>query len=124
MTELSKLGDVDNPEFSKNESIEAALNEVFVDISEKLKQKDPQFISGIQKFNDRYNGIKSDAVLASSFHKFGKFDTGKSTCLRAESVRHGICIPIQASAAGRRKYGTRGRPFFSLKDDHQNIRGD
>lgn len=99
----------DNPEFKKNESIEAALNEVFVDISEKLKQKDPQFISGIQKFIDRYNGIKSDAVLASSFHKFGKFDTGKSTCLRAESVRHGIRIPIQASAAGRRKYGTRGK---------------
>ena len=31
----------DNPEFNKNESIEAALSKVFVDISEKLKQKDP-----------------------------------------------------------------------------------
>ncbi|XP_065889230.1 uncharacterized protein [Dysidea avara] len=105
-----------------NESMKNALKEVFFDISEKLKENDPQFNTGIQKFIDQYNRTKSDAVLASFFHNFGKISTGKSACLNSESIRYGIRIPIQASAAGRRKYGTRGKQPASKGRPSKNQR--
>ena len=69
-----------------NNLIKNALEEVFFDISEKLKENDPQYNTGVQKFIDQYNRTKSDAIFASAFHNFGKFNTGKCNCLNAESV--------------------------------------
>ena len=53
----------------------------------------------------------SDAVLASSFHNFGKTSGGKAVLdvLDAGGIQHGIRIPIQVSAAEYRKYGTKGK---------------
>ena len=67
-------GPVDNCEKENdNDSIKNALEEVSF---EKLKENDLQFNTGVQKFIDQYNRTKSDAVLASAFHNFGKFNTG------------------------------------------------
>ena len=98
---------------SSNEEIgndlEVKLEEVFQDLKSKLKENDPQINTGVQKFIDRYNTMKSNALLASALHQFGSMYAGVATSRQGGRLRRGPRIPIQATAAGRRKYGSRGK---------------
>ena len=98
---------------SSNEEIgndlEVKLEEVFQDLKSKLKENDPQINTGVQKFIDRYNTMKSNALLASALHQFGSMYAGVATSRQEGRLRRGPRIPIQATAAGRRKYGSRGK---------------
>ena len=80
------------------------------DMKNNLLRNDPQLSSGIDKFISRYFNLssrKSYALLASALHGFGKQSTG---VVHANHLRHGPRIPIQATAAGRRKRGvSRGK---------------
>ena len=88
------------------------LGAVKEDIEQKL-EIDNHF-RGVEKFLNRYEsmqGPKSLARLSSSFHKFGWVFGGHTSSARNNSVflRHGKRIPVQATAAGRRKYGSKGK---------------
>ena len=89
--------------------LEVKLEEVFQDLKSKLKENDPQINTGVQKFIDRYNTMKSNALLASALHQFGSMYAGVATSRQGGRLRRGPRIPIQATAAGRRKYGSRGK---------------
>ena len=89
--------------------LEVKLEEVFQDLKSKLKENDPQINTGVQKFIDRYNTMKSNALLASALHQFGLMYAGVATSRQGGRLRRGPRIPIQATAAGRRKYGSRGK---------------
>ena len=81
------------------------------DMKKNMLRNDPQLSSGIDKFILRYFNLssrKSYALLASALHGFGKQSTG--VVHTTNHLRHGPRIPIQATAAGRRKRGvSRGK---------------
>ena len=76
-----------------------------------LLRNDPQLSSGIDNFISRYFNLssrKSYALLASALHGFGRQSTG--VVHDVNHLRRGHKIPIQATAAGRRKRGvSRGK---------------
>ncbi len=72
----------ESPEKEKENTseVESALDEVVADLKLRL-HNDPQLSSGVQKFVARYNGMTKsnlNALLASSFHRFG-WSVGGST---------------------------------------------
>ena len=78
----------------------------------RLKENDPQLKAGFKKFIKRYNKMtrtKTTALLTSAFHCFVSRSGGFATTLCGGRLRRGPRIPIQATAAGRRKTGTRGK---------------
>ena len=81
--------------------LEVKLEEVFQDLKSKLKENDPQINTGVQKFIDRFNTMKSNALLASALHQFGSMYAGVATSRQGGRLRRGPRIPIQATAAGR-----------------------
>jgi len=89
--------------------LEVKLEAIFQDMKSKLQEADPQITTGVQKFIDCYNKMKSNALLASSLHQFGSMYAGVATSRHGGRLRRGPRIPIQATAAGRRKYGSRGK---------------
>ena len=52
--------------------------------------------------------MQSTALLSSAFHCFGS-QSSTTTCIQGGSVRRGRQIPVQATAAGRWKYGSKGK---------------
>ena len=89
--------------------LELKLDKIFQNMKSKLKEKDPQINAGIKRFIDRYNNMKSNALLASALNQFGSMYAGVATSHYGGRLRRGPRIPIQATAAGRRKYGGRGK---------------
>ena len=88
------------------------LESLFTDLKMRVRQQDPQLQTGVRKFINRYNKMASNnsiALLASSFHCFGKTNGRTVTLTKGGTVRKGRRIPVQATAAGRRKYGSRGK---------------
>ena len=88
------------------------LDLVFDDLKMRLQDQDPQLRSGVRKFINRYNKMKkspSNALMASSFHTFGSLHGGTVTNIQGGGVRRGRHIPVQATASGRRKHGTKGK---------------
>ena len=75
-------------------------------------QNDPQLRSGVERFVARYNKMSEsnlNALLASSFHRFGWSFGGSITSMKGGALRRGKRIAVQAASAGRRKYGSRGK---------------
>ena len=91
---------------------------IFSDLKARLKQQDPQFVSGVNKFIDSYKKMNnSTAVIASSLHCFGSHVHGRTvTSVKGGSIRRGRQIPVQATASGRRKYGSKGKSPVLLED--------
>ena len=88
------------------------LESLFTDLKMHVRQQDPQLQTGVRKFINRYNLMASNnsiALLASSFHCFGKTNGRTVTLTKGGTVRKGRRIPVQVTAAGRRKYGSRGK---------------
>ena len=52
---------------------------------------------------------QSTALIASSFHCFGSVPRGQLTRIQGGGIRRGRRIPVQATASGRRKYGSKGK---------------
>ena len=91
--------------------IGTSLDEVVADLKIKI-QNDPQLRSGVEKFVARYNKMSEsnlNALLASSFHRFGWLFGGSITSMKGGALRRGKRIAVQAASAGRRKYGSRGK---------------
>ena len=96
----------------EDEDMEVQLEETFQDMKKRLKENDPQLKAGFKKFIKRYNKMtqtKTTALLTSALHCFGSKSGGFATTLSGGRLRRGPRIPIQATAAGRRKTGTRGK---------------
>ena len=92
--------------------MEVQLEGTFQDMKKRLKENDPQLKAGFKKFIKRYNKMtqtKTTALLTSALHCFGSKSGGFATTLSGGRLRRGPRIPIQATAAGRRKTGTRGK---------------
>ena len=90
------------------------------------KENDPQLKAGFKKFIKRYNRkmtrTKTTTLLTSAFHCFGSRSGEFATTLCGGRRRRGPRIPIQATAAGRRKTGARekatipkGRPVTAAQ---------
>ena len=89
----------------------ATLNKQIESMAEVLKNglnsKDAQLISGIDKFLIKFHNLRSSGRLASALHSFGT-ETRRRTSL-VGFQRWGKRIGVQATASGRRKYGSRGK---------------
>ena len=87
------------------------LDSVIADLKLRLGEADPQLQTGVRKFIERYNKMKSQstALIASSFHCFGSVPRGTVTRIQGGGIRRGRRIPVQATASGRRKYGSKGK---------------
>ncbi len=88
------------------------LDSVFGDLKVRLTDEDPHLRLGVRKFIDRYNKMRknnSTALMTSAFHCFGATHGGTVTSAKGGSIRRGRRIPVQATASGRRKYGSRGK---------------
>ena len=100
-----------------NEEKKADLVRKIDNIAATLKQKlntdfnDPQLIPGIEKFVGRFqklSSLQSNAHLASALHSFGS-ESRRATTLTTGNRRWGKRIGVQATASGRRKYGSKGK---------------
>uniref|UniRef100_A0A1X7UGY1 Uncharacterized protein n=1 Tax=Amphimedon queenslandica TaxID=400682 RepID=A0A1X7UGY1_AMPQE len=93
------------------------LESVFLFLKECLTCDDLQLCSGVQKFIARYSTMSkshSTALMASAFHCFSSQQSfGNVTHVQGGEIRRGRRIPVQATASGRRKYGTKGESFCS-----------
>lgn len=86
------------------------------DLKNKLANEsdDLQLVDGITKFVERYMKLaatgRSRARLASALHMFGSTAGTVHTTRGGPRLRHGKRIPVQSTAAGRRRKGiTRGK---------------
>ena len=94
-----------NPDLSIDQ-LSLKLDEVIDDLKQMIQENDPQLRNGVEKFVNRYNkmrGSHSTAMLASSFHRFGSLMGGTITSVQGGGIRRGRRIPVQSTAAGRRK---------------------
>ncbi len=107
----STTSDVPIETYTDYEHMSKMIESMAEDMKKSLLHNDPQLSSGIDKFISRYFNLssrKSYALLASALHSFGKQSTG--VVHDVNHLRHGPRIPIQATAAGRRKKGvSRGK---------------
>ena len=90
----------------------AAIDSIADDLKQKLREEDnEQLVFGSEKFISRYNKLKhSLPLLTSALHRFGWTYSGSVTSRKGGKVRHGRRIPVQATAAGRRRKGlSRGK---------------
>ena len=81
-------------------------------LKDAVTSDDHQLSSGTEKFIKRFNTLSSfpsKARLASALHCFGSEHYGVSESLKSGLLRRGKQIRVQATATGRRKYGTKGR---------------
>ena len=104
--------DIVLPGESDSSDLLQELDSVIADLKIRLQQPDPNLRLGVKKFIDRYNKMKrsnSTALMTSSFHCFGRTPGGTITSVQGGSIRRGRRIPVQATAAGRRKYGSKGK---------------
>lgn len=69
--------------------LEVKVEAVFQDMKSKLQGADPQITTGVQKFIDRSNKMKSNALLASSLHQFGSMYGGVATSHHGGRLRRG-----------------------------------
>ena len=120
----SYIGEYNEEEDGADESLPEADNNldpmklsqelelVLDDLKMRLQDQDLQLQSGVRKFINRYNKMKtsqSNALMASCFHNFGSLHGGTVTNIQGGGVRRGRRIPVQATASGRRKLGTKGK---------------
>ena len=91
------------------------LESVIMDLKQCMDEGDPQLCSGVNKFIVRYNTMTkshSNALMSSAFHCFGsQHNPGTVTCVQGGGIRQGRRIPVQATASGRRKYGSKGKAY-------------
>ena len=88
------------------------LDSVVSDLKKRLSSPDSELRLGVKKFIERYNSMKvshSTALMASSFHCFGSLNSGTVTHIQGGAIRRGRRIPVQATASGRRKTGSKGK---------------
>lgn len=81
-------------------------------LKDAIISDDHQLFSGTEKFIKRFDTLSSfpsKARLASALHCFGSEHYGASESLKSGLLRRGKQIRVQATATGRRKYGTKGR---------------
>ena len=121
--DLIRAGAQDEPietvydDATKDEEKRSQLFSSIDHIAEALKHglcaDDPQMNSGIEKFLSRFTTLSSfpsKARLASALHSFGSEKDGFSKSMKSGLIRKGkIIIKVQATATGRRKFGTKGR---------------
>ena len=109
------------------------IESVAEDLKRRLRETplDKQILLGSHKFVRRYQAHKSNALLASALHRFGWVFGGSVASKRFGQLRHGKCITVQATAAGRRRKGAKrgkrplvpGRPVGDLSEMHSmNVR--
>ena len=73
---------------------------------------DQQLFTGAEKFVKRFmtlSSFPSNARLVSALHCFGSESKGTSMSIKSGLLRRGKRIKVQATATGRRKFGTKGR---------------
>ena len=112
------------------------LESIFEDLKQRLNDDDPQLCSGMKKFIARYNTMSeshgSIALLASAFHCFGSQHNSPTTISYIQGgghIRRGRRIPVEATASGRRKYGSKGKasaiggrpPIGKNKENKQSL---
>ena len=95
----------------KKEDLIKKIVEMSEALKTKLNSNDPQLIPGIEKFLLKFHelsSLPSDGRLASALHQFGA-EYRRGTSISCGQRRWGKRIGVQATATGRRKYGSRGR---------------
>ena len=95
---------------SASQELKSKLRAITTDMIEKLDSEDQQFRDGVQKFVKRYEslqGPRSIARLSSALHQFGWIFGGYSIRRHGVFIQRGKQIPVQATSAGRRKYGSK-----------------
>ena len=104
------------PPTQEHDSVILKVDQLADDLKNKLinESDDLQLISGISKFVERYLNLsgskRSQARLASALHMFGSSAGAAHSTRSTPLLRHGKRIPVQATAAGRRRKGiTRGK---------------
>jgi len=94
------------------QKLSTELDEVVADLKQQI-QCDPQLASGVLKFTDRYFKMRRNrthTLLVSAFHRFGwNYGGGTVASGKGGILRRGKRIPIQVTAAGRRKGKFRGK---------------
>ena len=104
--------------------LQTRLRAITDDLITKLDTEDQQFRDGVKKFIKRYEslqGPRSIARLSSALHQFDWAFGGHSVLRHGIFLQRGKRIPVQATSAGRRKYGSKGkgktvagRPVYAL----------
>ena len=103
----------------QNSETLSQLKVVMEDMTKHLQQKDQDYnmVSGIEKFVKRYQDMCARyqdmcaryqdmcAKLASALHQFAWYP-GEKLTVQPGLLRRGYRIPVQATAAGRRRKGT------------------
>ena len=74
-----------------------------------LDCNDPQLISGIMKFVQQFNSMKTTGQLASSVMHTSRTHRKITSSLSSRVRQWGKWIGEQATATGRRKYGSKGK---------------
>ena len=96
----------------QNSETLSQLKVVMEDMAKHLQQKDQDYnmVSGIEKFLKFYQDMCTSSTtvkLASTLHQFA-WSPGKKLSVQSGLLRRGYRIPVQATAAGRRRKGTTG----------------
>ena len=120
--DLIRAGAQDEPietvcnETTKDEEKRSQLLHSIDDIAEALKDglcgDDPQLNRGIEKFLSCFTTLSSHPSkvrLISALHCFGSEKDRISKLMKSGLIRKGKVIKVQATATGRRKFGTKGR---------------
>ena len=121
--------DVEDCSVTQNSETLSQLKIVMEDMIQHLLQNDQDIhmVSGIEKFVKRYQNMRTSsttAKLASALHQFA-WSPEKKLSIQPGLLRRGYRIPVQATAAGRRRRGTSrgkgavtpGRPLKSSSAD-------
>ena len=95
-------------------TLESQIESLSQSLKFGLESNDPHLITGIEKFLKRYTELSqlpSSGRLASAMHNFSskERDGVALAPLKCGLLRRGKRIGVQATATGRRKYGTRGK---------------
>ncbi|XP_062510095.1 uncharacterized protein LOC134186193 [Corticium candelabrum] len=112
LNEDSDVQSTTNSLASASQELKSKLRAITTDMIEKLDSEDQQFRDGVQKFVMRYEslqGPRSIARLSIALHQFGWIFGGHSICRHGVFIQRGKRIPVQATSAGRRKYGSKSK---------------
>ena len=104
--------ELESPPDPTSHDLQTRLRAITDDLITKLDTEEQQFRDGVKKFLKRYEslqGPRSIARLSSALHQFGWAFGGHSVRRHGIFLQRGKRIPVQATSAGRKKYGSKGR---------------
>ncbi len=96
----------------KKAELESHIDSLAETLRAGLASDDQQLINGTEKFLTRFDALSQmpfKARLASALHNFGSEQRGTAASIKCGFLRRGKRIGVQATATGRRKYGTKGK---------------